>query len=199
MRDGLRAMLANSPWEVIGEADNGKEALRALQECETPDLVLVDLSMPKMPGTRFVELYRQTTRTTRILVLTAYAEEEYVHRALQAGADGYALKDSSMEELRHAIGVVLDGYGYLSPQVCSGVIRGYLHGGRDTSDISLLTPRERDVLHLATEGMQNARIAEELVISVKTVEKHKANLLRKLGMSSTTELRNYIQSKDLRL
>ncbi|BBD09999.1 response regulator [Desulfovibrio ferrophilus] len=199
MRDGLRAMFADSPWHVVGEADNGQDALRALEGCEPPDLLIVDLSMPIMPGTRFVELYRQTNRTTRILVLTAYAEEEYVYRALRAGANGYALKDSPMDELRHAIAVVLDGHGYLSPQICSGVIKGYINGNRDDSDISLLTPRERDVLHLVAEGMQNMQIANHLIISVKTVEKHKANLLRKLGMGSTAELREYLRTKDLKL
>ncbi|MBU1001049.1 MAG: response regulator transcription factor [Proteobacteria bacterium] len=197
MRDGLRAMLTKASWNVVGEAANGKEALRVLEDLFPPDLLLVDLSMPTMNGTRFIELYRKTNKSTKILVLTAYAEEEYVYRVLLAGADGYALKDSPMEELQHAISVIRDGYSYLSPKISSNVIQGYLRGNCNTSNISLLTPREKEVLKLVSDGLANKDIAEELIISIKTVEKHKANLLRKLGMTSTNELRKYLENKEL--
>ncbi len=194
LREGLRVLLSSHPdLEVVGEAVDGREAIRKAEEA-APDLVLIDLSMPKMNGMDAIHEIRKRSPDTKILALTVHKAEEYVLTALQAGADGYALKDSTHQELVTAIRSVLAGKRYLSPGVSEQVIEGYLAGKKAGGPKSLwesVTPREREVLKLIAEGHKNREIAELLCISVKTVEKHRSNIMEKLDLHNVSDLTAY--------
>jgi DNA-binding NarL/FixJ family response regulator len=199
LRAGLRALLTHGgEFEVVGEFDNGRDAIRAVGTL-APDLVLIDLSMPGMDGVEAITEIRQRYPATRILVLTIHRAEEYVHSSLRAGANGYVLKDASHDELRVAIRSVLEGKTYLSPDVSSSVVRGYLGKGPDGANTpwSLLTHREREVLKLVAEGHSNRSIAQFLCLSVKTVEKHRSNVMRKLDLHNAAMLTAYAFERGL--
>jgi DNA-binding NarL/FixJ family response regulator len=200
VRDGLKALLAAQPgFEVVAEAANGREAVKRADRTR-PDLVLIDLSMPKMNGLEAIRELRRQDRSVRIIVMTAHAAEEYVFAALEAGVDGYFLKDGSQEELLLAISTVTAGKRYLCPGVSEQVIEGYLHGKprlRKQTAWETLTPREIEILKLVAEGYKNREIAEELFISIKTVEKHRSNLMAKLNLKSAAELAKLALEKGL--
>jgi DNA-binding NarL/FixJ family response regulator len=194
LRDGLRALLTTSAdLEVVGEADNGREAIRQIGILK-PDLVIMDLTMP---GTNGIDAIREVKRRypqMKVLTLTVHKTEEYIRTALQAGTNGYVLKETTHAELLIAIRSVMAGKTYLSPGVSERVISGYLNGGTEdqpaTSSDSL-TQREREVLKLVAEGMPNKKIALYLSISIKTVEKHRANLMKKLNLHNASALTSY--------
>ncbi len=194
LREGLRALLSSHPdLEVVGEAVDGREAIRFVEE-KAPDLVLLDLSMPRLDGMGAIREIRKQSPHTKILALTVHKAEEYVLAALQAGADGYALKDATHAELVAAIRSVLAGKRYLSPGVSEQVIEGYLAGKKAENPKSRwasVTPREREVLKLIAEGYRNREIAEALCISVKTVEKHRSNVMEKLDLHNVSDLTAY--------
>ena len=194
LREGLRALLSSHPdLEVVGEAQDGRQAIRCVEET-SPDLVLVDLSMPSMDGIDAIREIRKRSPETKIMALTVHKAEEYVLTALQAGADGYALKDATHAELVAAIRSVLAGKRYLSPGVSDKVIEGYLAGKKTRvakSSWDTITPREREVLKLIAEGHRNREIAEILCISLKTVEKHRSNLMEKLDLHNVSDLTAY--------
>jgi DNA-binding NarL/FixJ family response regulator len=191
LREGLRSLLSSdSNLEVAGEAEDGREAVRRVDEL-SPDLILMDLSMPRMNGLDAIREIRGRNPGTKILVLTVHKTEEYVLETLRAGADGYVLKDASHPELVTAIMSVLEGKRYLSPGISEKVIEGYLEGRKALKTVSSwesLTNREREVLKLIAEGYKNREVAEELCISLKTVEKHRANLMRKLDLHNTAAI-----------
>ena len=194
LREGLRVLLSSHPdLEVVGEAVDGREAIRRVDEA-APDLVLLDLSMPRMNGMDAIREIRRGSPETKILALTVHKAEEYVLSALEAGADGYALKDATHAELLTAIRSVLAGKRYLSPGVSEKVIEGYLAGKKAQTTRSpwdSITPREREVLKLIAEGYKNKKIADILCISVKTVEKHRANIMEKLDLHNVSDLTAY--------
>jgi len=163
-------------------------------------LVLLDLSMPRTSGLDAIREIKRLSPQTRICVLTIHKAEEYILATLEAGADGYVLKEASHAELTLAIRSILEGKRYLSPGVSGKVIEGYL-GGRKTFKTTTpwdtLTQREREILKLIAEGYRNSEIAEYLFISVKTVEKHRANLMKKLNLHSTAALTAYGIEKGL--
>ncbi len=200
LRDGLRAILAAAPdLEVVCEATDGREAVNAALSC-APDLMLMDLTMPRMNGMEAIrEIKRQSPRV-KIIVLTVHKTEEYVFEALRSGADGYVLKDATSDELLLGVKSVLQGHRYLSPQVSPKVIDGYL-GKRDTgplhSPFDTLTQREREVLKLIAEGNRNRDIADFLCLSEKTVEKHRSSLMKKLGLANVQALTAYAIEKGL--
>jgi len=201
LRTGLRIMLSQEPdLEVVGEADNGKDAILAVGRLH-PDLVLMDLTMPGTNGMDAIAEIKKRFPDTRILVLTIHKTEEYIQEALRAGAEGYVLKDSSQDELRSAIRSVLSGRSYLSRDVSDTVIHGYLSVGKPTTSASTawerLTQREREVLKLVAEGHGNKHIANYLSLSVKTVEKHRSNLMRKLGLHNAASLTAYAIERGL--
>lgn len=199
LRQGLLALLSSNPeFEVVGEAEDGREAIRCVEKLR-PDLVLMDLSMPRMNGTEAVEEIKKRHPETKVLVLTVHKSEEYILATLQAGADGYVLKDVTHVELMLAIKSVLAGKAYLSPEISDKVIEGYLEGRRPKSKSSwdTLTQREREVLKMIAEGHKNKEIAEHLCISSKTVEKHRANLMQKLNLHSAASLTTYAVEKGL--
>lgn len=191
LRVGLRALLSQDPdLEIAGESEDGREAVRAIGSVN-PDLVLMDLTMPRTNGIDAIREIKRRYPGVRVLVLTVHKADEYIHESLKAGADGYVLKDATHDELRTAVQTVLRGKTYLSPDISGKVITGYLGGGNGTRFSSAwdsVTHRERQVLKLVAEGHSNKHIAEYLCLSVKTVEKHRANLMKKLDLHSASTL-----------
>src|SRR3972149_434759 len=200
LREGLRSLLSSDPdLEIVGEAQDGQEAIRCVEKLK-PNLVLMDLSMPRMNGLEAIKEIKKRSAGTRILVLTVHKNEEYIVATLQAGADGYALKDSSHAELGIAIKNVLSGNHYISPGISGRVIEGYLEGRKPlkaTSPFETLTQRERGILKMIAEGYKNKEIGDYLCISVKTVEKHRANLMQKLDLHSVSALTTFAMEKGL--
>ncbi|MDO9262851.1 MAG: response regulator transcription factor [Desulfosalsimonadaceae bacterium] len=201
LREGLKALLSVDPdITVIGEAEDGRMAIK-YAETYSPDLVLMDLSMPKTGGLEAIREIKRTQPAIKILVLTVHDSEEYIQAALQAGADGYVLKDADRQELLGAVKHVLDGKRYLSPGVSGKIIEGYLSSGsgglKTKTAWDGLTHREREILKLIAEGHQNKNIADYLCVSLKTVEKHRANLMKKLDIHNTAHLTAYAMEKGL--
>jgi len=200
LRAGLRALLeAKTKMEVVGEAANGHDAIRCVER-HKPHLVLMDLSMPRLNGMEAIRDIKKRSPEIKIIALTVHKTEEYILATLQAGADGYILKDASQDELLSAIHCVLEGKSYLSPSVSSKVIKGYLQGGHQIKTCSSwdsLSRREREVLKLIAEGEKNKDIADCLCISVKTVEKHRSNLMKKLDLHNVAELTSFAMEKGL--
>ena len=200
LREGLRALISSNPnFDIVGEAEDGRDAIRCVEKL-TPDLILLDLSMPRMNGMEAIKEIKKQCPETKILVLTVHRTEEYILATLRAGANGYVLKDATHAELLMAIKSVLMGKRYLSPGVSEKVIEGYLEGRktlRSSTPWDTLTQREREVLKLIAEGYKNKEIADYLYISVKTVEKHRANLMKKLDLHSTSSLTAFAMEKGL--
>jgi DNA-binding NarL/FixJ family response regulator len=200
LRAGLRALLAQDPSiEIVGEAANGRDAVRAIGQL-SPNLVLMDLSMPGMNGVEAMTEIKRRYPDVRILVMTLHKTEDFIHASLQAGADGYILKDATREELRLAVRSVLQGKTYLSMDVSGKVVSGYLGGGKSSSgsgSADTLTNRERQVLKLVAEGKSSKETADFLSLSVKTVEKHRANLMSKLGLHNVAGLTAFAIEKGL--
>ena len=200
LRQGLRSLLSShDDLEVVGEAEDGLEAVRCI-ETNNPDLVLLDLSMPKMDGISVIKEIKSRHTETKILALTMYRKEEYVLEVFKSGAEGYCLKSSPYDELLIAIRAVLSGKHYVSPEVSEKVLEGYLEGRktiRKKSSWDTLTQREREVLKLVGENYKNKEIADYLCISVKTVEKHRANIMQKLDLHTASALTAYAIEKGL--
>jgi two-component system, NarL family, response regulator NreC len=200
LREGLRSLLSTHPeFEVVGEAKDGHEAVHRSEKLK-PDLILTDLSMPRMNGMEAVREIKKRSPETKIIVLTVHKNEEYILATLRAGADGYVLKDSTHSELVMAIKSVLSGKSFLSPEISEKVIEGYLEGRKNLKALTpweTLTQREREILKLIAEGYKNKEIADELCISVKTVEKHRANLMEKLDLHNASVLTAFAMDKGL--
>ena len=200
VRAGLRALLAQEgDLEVIGEASNGRDAVQAIGTL-TPDLVLMDLTMPGMNGIEAMHAIKRRNPEIRMVVLTIHRTDEYIHESLRAGADGYILKDGTHDELLLAIRSVLGGKTYLSPDVSDQVIHGFLGTGKTAGSNGgweSLTLREREVLKLIAEGHPNKYIAKYLCLSIKTVETHRSNLMKKLNLHNASMLTSYAIGKGL--
>jgi len=200
LRVGLRALLEREPdIEIAGEAGNGRDAIHLVSTVSV-DLVLMDLTMPGTNGVEAIAEIKRRNPEVRILVLTLHRAEEYVQQSLKAGADGYMLKDATHDELRVAIRSVLNGKTYLSPDISSKIISGYLGGSKSASSESAweaVTHRERQILKLVAEGLPNKSIAVYLSLSVKTVEKHRSNLMKKLDLHNASMLTAYAFAKGL--
>jgi two-component system response regulator NreC len=200
LREGLRALLSSRPeFEIVGEAEDGRAAVQCIERLK-PALALMDLSMPRMSGMDAIREIKKRCPETKILVLTVHKTEEYILATFKAGADGYALKDSTHTELVMAIKSVLTGKPYLSPGISEKVIEGYLEGRQTLkarTAYETLTHREREILKLIAEGYKNKEIADDLCISVKTVEKHRANIMEKLGLHNVQALTAFAIEKGL--
>ena len=204
LRQGLKLLLSmqSEVIEVVGEARTGREAVemaRALQ----PDVVVMDITMPDMDGLEACRILHQQQPATQILMLTMHESEEYFLQALRVGAAGYIVKKAAPTELCLAITSVAQGGVFLYPGLAKVLIRGYLERSpnafldpsdtretdRDsTAQLHALTPREMEVLKLVAEGYTNQEIADQLVISIKTVQAHRANVMEKLGLRNVTHL-----------
>lgn len=194
LREGLRSLFAKEvDFEVVGEADDGREALLLTEELQ-PDVVLMDLSMPNLNGIEATRQIRRYHPDVRVVILSMYADEMYVYQALQAGASGYVLKQGSASEASQAIRAVYCGRAFFSAQISDTVFDNYVQRAKNFDHAEppeLLTSREWEVLQPLAEGMTNRDIAKKLGISVKTVERHRSNMMSKLGLSNKTELIRY--------
>lgn len=189
MREGLRALLSGeSDIEVSGEASNGREIVKMVED-SSPDIVLMDISMPQLNGIDATRQIEDLSGDTRVIALSMHADRLFVQGVLKAGAGGYILKDSAFEELAQAVRAVSNGQMYLSPGVAGVVVEGFLKtNGPPVADEVSLTAREREVLQLITEGISTRDIAKQLHISVKTVETHRRQLMKKLDLFTVAEL-----------
>ena len=190
MRDGLRSLLAQQMgMEVIGEAEDGRQAVKLALELK-PDIIIMDISMPELNGIDAIGEIASRAPEVKSLALSMYSDKRFISRALREGASGYILKDCTFEELNKAIKTVLSNQIYLSPRLTELVIGEYVtHSSTDDSTmISALTAREREILQLLAEGNAVKKIAGMLKISGKTVETHKSNLMMKLNVKSIADL-----------
>jgi DNA-binding NarL/FixJ family response regulator len=191
VRDGLRFLLdAQDDIEVIGDAANGRETVRQVAKL-CPDVVLIDIAMPDLNGIEATHRIGEACPSTQVIVLSMHSTKEHVHRALQAGARGYVLKESAGAEVIRAVRVVHAGHRYLSQKIADQVIDDYARQ-RETAEaedpLARLTPREREILPLVVEGKSSAEIAETLFISPKTVETYRSRLMHKLEIGDLPSL-----------
>lgn len=195
MRSGLRLILERQDGlHVVGEADDGQQAIEVTERLQ-PDVVLMDISMPNMSGIEATAVVRKKFPNVKILVLTMHEREDFVMKILRADAHGYLLKSARTNELVNAIKMVHDGERYFTTSVALKLIAKYADSGKDTGEwarpIEPLTKREREILRLIADGLKNQEIAEQLFISPRTVDTHRGNLLRKLGVKNTAGLVRY--------
>jgi DNA-binding NarL/FixJ family response regulator len=190
-RLGLCALISgDEEFKVVSHVRTGKEAIQAALSIN-PDVMLMDIVLAGSNGLEVVAQIKRRQPQVKIVMLTSFKTEDYVREALRAGADGYVLKDAALDELLMALRSVAKGKNYLSPDVSAHVVNSFLHpqaSGAKSSRLESLTRRERSILQLIAEGRTNRSAAEFLSLSPKTVEKHRANLMHKLGLRSAVEL-----------
>ncbi|HEX8351874.1 MAG TPA: response regulator transcription factor [Pyrinomonadaceae bacterium] len=193
VREGVRLLLDSQPdIECVGEAGDGRAALRLAKE-HAPDVVLMDVSMPEMNGLRATERLREDCPGVRVVALTRHTDRAYMQQLLQAGASGYVLKQSEPAVLLQAVRAVAAGDSYLDPAITGKALSGYFGrraGGESVAEVNL-SDREAEVVRLIALGYSNKEIAARLTLSVKTVEAHKANAMRKLDMHSRIDIVRY--------
>jgi len=194
LRAGLRALLnLEADMEVVGEAGNGREAMELAQSL-TPDVIVMDISMPEVDGLAAVRGIHEMELPCHIVILTVHAEEDYLFQTLQMGASGYVLKSSADRELMDAIRAAHRGEVFLYPSAVKKVLGEYLKGARGEGakrEYEALTSREKEVLKLTAEGFTNQEIAEKLVISPKTVDTYRQRIMEKLNLHHRSELVRY--------
>ena len=200
VRQGLKALLSQGEqYEVVGEAEDGLEAIRVVAKLK-PDLVLLDLAMPRMNGISAIREIKQKRPETKIVAITFHTSDEYILAAFESGVDGYCLKNDTHANLLLALKRVMAGKRYISPEVSDKILDGYLEGSRTVKSESAwetLTPREMEILKLVGEGYTSPEIADFLCISPKTVDKHRSNMMRKLDLHSAAALTAYALEKGL--
>ncbi|MBE2223130.1 MAG: response regulator transcription factor [Anaerolineae bacterium] len=200
VRSGLRMLLDAQPdMEIVGEAETGMEAITKTKELR-PDVVLMDVEMPGMNGIEATEKIKESVPETAVLALTMYEDDQYFFEMLKAGASGYVPKRAAPDELVNAIRTVSKGEVFLYPTLAARLVNDYLNRDETTSaedEEEDLTPREKEVLIQIAEGLTNPEIAEVLTISVKTVDRHRENIMRKLNLHSRVDLVKYAIRKGL--
>ncbi|MFD5828177.1 response regulator [Lentzea sp. NPDC060358] len=191
VRRGVRLILDNEPdLEVVAEAGDGAEAISKAR-ADQPDLAILDIAMPRLTGLQAARELSRIQPDLRILMLTMYDNEQYFFEALKAGASGYVLKSVADRDLVEACRSAMRGEPFLYPGAVSSLIRNYLDRAKEGLPPRTITDREEEILKLVAEGHSSKEIADMLVISVKTVERHRANLLQKLGLKDRLELTRY--------
>jgi len=197
-RQGIRALLERcEDVEIVGEATEGMEAIEKVLQL-APQVVLMDIAMPVMGGLEATRRIQKESPNTKVLVLTQYEDSEYILSLLRAGAKGYISKTATASELISAIRTVHQGESYLYPSATTTLIEEYLtRVGGEKNEYERLTDREREILQLVAEGRTNREIADRLFISIKTVLRHRTNVMEKLGFHNRTELIKYAISKGL--
>jgi DNA-binding NarL/FixJ family response regulator len=194
MLAGLRSLLEKqTDFEVVGEADNGRKAVQMAQE-KTPDVVVMDVSMPDLNGIEATKQIIESLPDTRVIALSMHSDKRFVMGMLRAGASGYLLKDCASQELANAIAQVAGGKKYLSPEITGVVIDDFLLGGSAeevATAASPLSPREREVLQLIAEGWSTKQIASHLYVSIKTIETHRRQIMKKLDLHAIADLTKY--------
>lgn len=197
VRTGIKSLINESDdIEIVAEASDGKEALE-LVETKRPNVLITDISMPHLTGIELAEKVNDQFSETKVLVLTMHMEEEYILKGFEAGILGYLPKDSSQSELLEAIQTISYGQKYLTKAVSGVLAQSMIKGGRQTGGQQSLTEREKQILKLLVNGSRNKEIAEALFISVRTVDTHRTNIMRKLKVNNTAELVKTAISKKL--
>ena len=190
VREGTRQILEGQPGlEVVGEAEDGEEAVALVSRIH-PDVVLMDIAMPKMNGIEATRLIKKQSPATSVLILTAYDDDQYIYALLDAGAAGYLLKTVGGEELAQAVRAVAEGESVLHPAIAAKVFKRYTNLGRQAAaqgEVEPLSERESEVLAMAAKGLSNKMIARELNLSDRTVQVHLSNIFGKLGVASRPE------------
>ncbi len=197
LRQGLKMLLSlQQEMQVVGEARTGREAVEMAQELQ-PDVVVMDITMPEMDGLEACQIIHNQQPATQVLFLTMHESEEYFLQSLRMGAAGYLVKKAAPTELQMAISEVARGGAFLYPGLAKALIRAYVEDATPASptqashlaqELQVLSPRELEVLRLVAEGRTNQEIADQLVLSIKTVQAHRANVMEKLGMHDITKL-----------
>lgn len=194
VREGLLHMLGNEEdMVVVGQAENGERAVQISRDL-APDAVIMDVSMPVMNGMEATRIITGASGRVKVIALSVHADRYHVDEMIQAGASGYVLKDCAFKELISAIRAVCSGRTYLSPEITGIVVAEYLSNlsnGNSRPSSAALTRREREVLKLIAEGMRTKEIGARLEVSVKTVETHRRQMMRKLGMYNIADLTKY--------
>jgi DNA-binding NarL/FixJ family response regulator len=195
----LRSLLEETGHSVVAEAADGLEAVRLCEE-HRPDLIIIDIGMPKLSGIEVAARAQRLDRPPAVIILSMHADESYIIRALAAGARAYLLKDATDEDLLPAIRAVISGKPFFSPAVTTVLVEDYVRTLQKrglTDSYHLLTDREKEVLHLLAEGRSNKEVATLLDLGVSTVETHRANLMQKLNLHNTAEIVLYAVRKGI--
>ena len=188
IREGLKQLLElDGTMKVIAEANDGEECLNLLNKKIHPDILLLDINMPKKNGIEVLEYIKQNKIPVKVLILTVHNEVEYLLKAVDIGIDGYLLKDSSYDELKEAIDVVISGNTYIQPSLLPALNESMEDYALDKEKIECLTKRELDVLRLISEGCSNKKISDELTISERTVKNHISHIFRKIDVEERTQ------------
>ena len=188
IREGLKQLLElDGTMKVIAEANDGEECLNLLNKKIHPDILLLDINMPKKNGIEVLEYIKQNKIPVKVLILTVHNEVEYLLKAVDIGIDGYLLKDSSYDELKEAIDVVISGNTYIQPSLLPALNESMEDYALDKEKIECLTKRELDVLRLISEGCNNKKISDELTISERTVKNHISHIFRKINVEDRTQ------------
>jgi len=199
LRQGIKALLDNQEGiEVIGEAKDGREALAIIEET-LPDVILMDIAMPGLNGLEATRRIKKKFPRMKVLVLTMYTNEEYIFQILNAGANGYLVKETAFQDLISAIKAVYKNEAFMSPSISKKVINSYIKKAQDDEEktCEILTTREREILQLIAEGHSSKKIAELLFISPKTVETHRTHIMDKLNIHNRTGLIKYAIRKGM--
>lgn len=188
IREGLKQLLElDGTMKVIEEANDGEECLNLLNKKIHPDILLLDINMPKKNGIEVLEYIKQNKIPVKVLILTVHNEVEYLLKAVDIGIDGYLLKDSSYDELKEAIDVVISGNTYIQPSLLPALNESMEDYALDKEKIEWLTKRELDVLRLISKGCSNKKISDELTISERTVKNHISHIFRKIDVEDRTQ------------
>jgi DNA-binding NarL/FixJ family response regulator len=199
VRDGIKALLFESPeLTIIGEAESGKEMLEQIEDAK-PDIILMDISLPDISGIELTRQALQLLPETKVIILSMYTQEDFITNAIAAGAKGYLPKNTTRQELLNAIIAVYEGNEYYNEAVSKIILDNYIHTVRKPKEISwikdkddnILSSREKQILQLVVKGQTNQEIADNLFISIRTVESHKNHIMQKLEIKSTVELIKY--------
>lgn len=200
VRDGIKILLEDEPgMHIAFEAENGKEAINLCKE-DTPDIIIMDITMPEMDGIQATKIIKDSYEDVRILALTMLSEDQHIRKMIKAGASGYILKSSGKEELIKAIKNIMDGQHYFSDDATQAILQELVSpdvkSSREPEEVNI-TDREMEVLRLIVDEYTNQEIADELFVSVRTVDAHRRNLLQKTGAKNTAGLVKYAIKSEL--